>query len=178
MYFTMDKLDKLTVSIVIAMSCYAAVLLISANGQSQATEAEKRNPVVLQYVLPHELENRIQAAKNLLAQDSLEQSELLLNTLLSELPHVGELHMLKGDILVRRQQPIAAMYAYKEAIGLNPDFLDKKTRQFQGKKIKNTVEEALTAIETGLEHNPDDRQLRNDQKMVYSLKRILAGSCG
>lgn len=174
----MDKLDKLTVVIVIAMSCYATVLLITANGQVRATEAEKRNPEALQYVLPPELASKIEAAKNLLAQDSLDQSELLLNTLLSELPNEGELHMLKGDILVRRQQPIAAMYAYKEAIGLNPDFLDKKTRQFQGKKIKNTVEEALAAIETGLQNNPDDRQLRNDQKTVYSLKRILAGSCG
>ena len=69
-------------------------------------------------------------------------------------PYEGELYMLKGDILVRRQQPVAAMYAYKEAIGLNPDFLDKKTRQFQGRKIKNTVEEALTAIESGLRAQP------------------------
>ena len=76
MYFTMDKLDKLTVFFVIAMSCYAAVLLVTANGQSQAKETEKRDQVVRQYVLPPELESKIQAAKNLLAQDSLEQSEL------------------------------------------------------------------------------------------------------
>jgi predicted Zn-dependent protease len=174
----MDRLDKLTACIVITLSCYAAVLLISANGQSQATATEKRGLEAPQHVLSPELEGRIQAAKNLLTQDSLEQSELLLDTLLSEFPYEGEVHMLKGDILVRRQQPIAAMYAYKEAIGLNPDFLDKKTRQFQGRKIKNTVEEALTVIETGLQQKPDDPQLRSDQKILYFMKRKLAGSCG
>jgi tetratricopeptide (TPR) repeat protein len=174
----MDKLDKLTAIFVIALGCYAAVLLMTANGQSQATVPGTHSQQVPQRVLSPELERKIQTAKNLLAQDSLEKSELLLNALLGEFPYEGELYLLKGDVLVRRQQPIAAMHAYREAIGLNPDFLDKKTRQFQGRKIKNTVEEALTAIESGLQHNPDDRQLRNDQKIVYFMKRKLAGSCG
>jgi tetratricopeptide (TPR) repeat protein len=178
MCYPMDKLDKLTGFFVLAMSCYAVALFMTASGQSQATEVEKRGQEVRQYVLTPELDSKIQAAKNLLAQDSLDKTESLLNSLLGEFPYEGELYLLKGDILVRRQQPIAAMYAYKEAIGLNPDFLDKKTRQFQGKKIKNTVEEALVAIESGLQRNPDDHQLRNDQKILYYMKRKLAGSCG
>jgi tetratricopeptide (TPR) repeat protein len=76
--------------------------------------------------------------------------------------------MLKGDILMRRQQPINAMYAYKEAVELNPDFLDKKTELFQGKKIKVTVEEALAAIESGLNENPDDILLKDHLQTVYS----------
>ncbi|MHB8789397.1 MAG: hypothetical protein ACYDBT_05900 [Desulfobulbaceae bacterium] len=174
----MDKFDRLTAFFVIGLSCYASVLLVTANGQSQAKEVEKRSQEAQQYVLTPELDSKILAAKNLLAQDNLEKSEALLTALLSEFPYEGELHMLQGDLLMRRQEPIAAMYAYREAISLNPDFLDKKTRQFQGRKIKNTVEEALAAIESGLQSNPADRQLRNDQKIVYYMKRKLAGSCG
>ena len=86
--------------------------------------------------------------------------------------------MLKGDILMRRQQPIAAMYEYKEAISLNPDFLDKKTKSFQGKKIKVTVDEAMAAIESGLNQNPGNSQLKDDRQAVYFMKRKIAGSCG
>ena len=86
--------------------------------------------------------------------------------------------LILGQWLVRRQQPVAAMYEYKEAIQLNPDFLDKKTKQFQGKKIKVTVEEAMAAIESGLRKDPDDSKLKQDQKTLYFMKRKLAGSCG
>ena len=174
----MDKLDKWTAFFVIALSCYATVLLILANGQTQAKEDEKRSEEVRQYVLTPELNSKIQVAKNLLGQENLEKSEALVTTLLGEFPYEGELYMLKGDILVRRQQPVAAMYEYKEAIQLNPDFLDKKTKQFQGKKIKVAVEEAMAAIESGLRKDPDDSKLKQDQKTLYFMKRKLAGSCG
>ncbi|MHB8811568.1 MAG: tetratricopeptide repeat protein [Desulfobulbaceae bacterium] len=174
----MDRLDKWTAFFVLALSCYATVLLISANGTSQAKEDEKRSQEVRQHVLTPELDSKIQTAKNLLRQENLEKSEALVTTLLGEFPYEGELYMLKGDILVRRQQPVAAMYEYKEAIQLNPDFLDKKTKQFQGKKIKVTVEEAMAAIESGLRKDPEDSKLRNDQKTLYFMKRKLAGSCG
>ena len=73
---------------------------------------------------------------------------------------------------------VITMYEYKEAISLNPDFLDKKTKEFQGKKIKVTVEEAMTAIETRLQNNPGDDQLKDHRQTVYFMKRKLAGSCG
>lgn len=174
----MDKLDKWTAFFVIALSCYATVLLVLANGQTLAKEEEKRSQAVRQHVVTPELDSKIQAAKNLLSQENLEKSEALVTTLLGEFPYEGELYMLKGDILVRRQQPVAAMYEYKEAIQLNPDFLDKKTKQFQGKKIKVTVEEAMAAIESGLRKDPDDSKLKQDQKTLYFMKRKLAGSCG
>lgn len=178
MFSTMDKLDKWTAFFVIAMSCYATGLLMAANGPSQAKDDVRRAQNVSQYALPPELNSKIQAAKNLLGQENLDKSEALVTALLGQFPYEGELYMLKGDILVRRQQPIAAMYEYKEAIQLNPDFLDKKTKQFQGKKIKVTVEEAMAAIESGLRKDPGDSKLKNDQKILYFMKRKLAGSCG
>lgn len=174
----MDKLDKLTIFGVTTLTLYASGLLFMANDDSQTNQASKRKQPAHQYVINPELDNKIQMAKNLMEQDNLEKTELLVNSLVGEFPYEGKLYMLKGDILMRRQQPIAAMYEYKEAISLNPDFLDKKTKLFQGKKIKITVEEAMTVIDSGLNQNPDNSQLKEDREAVYFMKRKIAGSCG
>lgn len=174
----MDKLDKLTIASVTVMLLYAAVLLISAGDQPQKEHEEKSRQVAHQYIINPELDSKIALASNLLAQDNIDKTESLVNSLLDEYPYEGKLYMLKGDILMRRQQPVAAMYEYKEAIELNPDFLDKKTELFQGKKIKVTVEEAMTVIQSGLQQQPDSTKLKNDRETVYFMKRKLAGSCG
>ena len=174
----MDKLDKITILGVTVLTLYACLLLFMSNDQTLADQTRKRNQPVQQYIINPDLNNKIKMAKNLMEQDNLEKTELLVNSLVGEFPYEGKLYMLKGDILMRRQHPIAAMYEYKEAISLNPDFLDKKTKSFQGKKIKVTVDEAMAAIESGLNKNPDNSQLKNDRQAVYFMKRKIAGSCG
>lgn len=174
----MDKLDKWTTFIISLMVLYTGWLLIKANGNSYAEQYNKPVQQSQKLIVNPELDKKIELARNLLTQDSLEKSEALINTLIGEYPYEGKLYMLKGDILMRRQQPIAAMYEYKEAVGINPDFIDKKAKLFQGKKIKVTIEEAMAAIESGLEQDPKNIGLREDRKTVYYMQRKLAGSCG
>lgn len=174
----MDKLDKLTIAIVAAMTIYASVLLALRYDPAQAEANRESEIAASQHVASPELLGKIKLARNLLIENNLKKSETLVESLINEYPYEGALYMLKGDILMRHQQPIAAMYEYKEAISLNPDFLDKKTKLFQGKKIKVTVEEAMTAIESGLQQNPGNSQLQDHRQTVYYMKRKLAGSCG
>lgn len=174
----MDKLDRWTTFAVTVTLLYAAFLLFMVPRQSEPGQGGNRRQTVHQYIINPELDKKIQIAENLLIQDNLEKTEMLINSLIKEFPYEGKLFMLKGDLLMRRQQPVAAMYQYKEAIGLNPDFLDKKTKLFQGKKIKVTVEEAMAAIESGLRQQPGNNQLKDDRETVYYMKRKLAGSCG
>jgi hypothetical protein len=86
--------------------------------------------------------------------------------------------MVIGDIELRKQDPVAAMEFFRSAIDLNPDFLDKKTEVFQGKKIKATVLEAKALIEKELEANPGNDELSGKRKTVYYMLRRIAGSCG
>ena len=86
--------------------------------------------------------------------------------------------MLMGDIYIRRQELIKAVLEYKEAVDLNPDYLDKKTPLFQGKKLKGAVKEALDEIEKKIKANNDDEAMRQNRKVIYYLQRRIAGSCG
>ena len=174
----MDTLDKWTIFIISVIVIYAGALIVRADGDPR--EDLNRNPAIqaAQVIINPELDKKIELARTILVQGNVEKSETLVNSLLEEYKYDGRLYMLKGDILVRRQQPVAAMYEYKEAVEMNPDFLDKKTELFQGKKIKITVEEAMTKIASDLERRPDDVQLRNDRETAYYMKRKIAGSCG
>jgi hypothetical protein len=70
------------------------------------------------------------------------------------------------------------MESYRNAIDLNPDFLDKNTEVFQGKKIKATVLEAKAFIDKDLAANRVNGDLREKRKTVYYMLRRIAGSCG
>ena len=99
-------------------------------------------------------------------------------SLASEYPYNWAPYMVIGDVRLRKQDPVAAMDAFRMGIDLNPDYLDRKTKVFQGKKIKATVLEARGLIEQGLKANPGNSELREKRKTVYYMLRRIAGSCG
>jgi hypothetical protein len=72
---------------------------------------------------------------------------------------------------------VRAILEYKEAVDLNPDYLDKKTPLFQGKKLKTAAAEALVEIGNRLKLNPGDEQVKRERKIIYYLQRRIAGSC-
>lgn len=120
----------------------------------------------------------IKTLKKLIASGSLKKADVLLGELLEKYPYEGEPHMLRGDIMMRKQDPIKAIFAYREAVDLNPDYVDKKTPLFQGRKIKIAVKEAKDSIDKSLSKNPGDSAMKKARKTLYYLLRKLAGSCG
>jgi tetratricopeptide (TPR) repeat protein len=125
-----------------------------------------------------ELDRKVKVAKDLLENNNLLKAEELATGLISEYPYDGAPHMVIGDIQLRKQNLVAAMDSYRNGIDLNPDYLDKKTEVFQGKKIKATVLEAKAIIEKDLQENPGNGDLRQKRKTVYYMLRRIAGSCG
>lgn len=86
--------------------------------------------------------------------------------------------MLAADYHLRRQEPVATMHAFRQALDLNMDYLEKKTPLYQGKKIRNTTREAEKLINTALAANPNDVQMRKNREELYYMLRKLAGGCG
>lgn len=175
----MDRLDKLSAwSIVILIILSSSLIFAQVN--SVAVETPAMNPAVRQGAVQHspDLDNRIKVARDLLANNNLQKAAELIGALTGEFPYDGEPFMLMGDLLMRKQDPVAAMLAYRNGIDLNPDFLDKKTPLFQGKKVKSTVLEAAELIKDGLSRNPGDTVLKEHRQTLYYMQRKIAGSCG
>ena len=172
----MDRLDKLSLLAIIILGVSASFLVVvSAND----TQSQDRYVVRQQVrVFNPELDKKVKVAKTLLENNNLLKAQELATGLISEYPYDGAPHMVIGDILLRKQDPVAAMDSYRNGIDMNPDYLDKKTEVFQGKKIKATVLEAKAIIEKDLQANPGNGDLKQKRKTVYYMLRRIAGSCG
>ena len=173
----MDRLDKLSACAIAVLGVWALVLVLHAGNDTEANNGvQKKHQEIRRYIDPN-YDKRIALAKKLIVGGSLEKADLLVDELVIGYAFEGQPYMLKGDIHLRKQQPVKAMLQYRNAIDLNPDFLDKKTPVFQGKKIKKTVDDAQLAIDGALKKNPGNTELKESKKTLYYMLRKIAGSC-
>jgi len=121
---------------------------------------------------------RSKLAVQLLAAGNMDKLKPLVNELIAGYPYQSEPFILLADYHIRRQDPVAAMHAYRQALDLNLDYLEKKSPLYQGKKIRNIVREAEQQINLALAGNPGDQAMRENRQEVYYMLRKLAGGCG
>ncbi len=174
----MDNLDKISGVVMVVLVAVLVVLGMDYEGEAEnsvASVAAKTAYAMGASEIPAE---RIKVLKDLVANNNIGKAEAGVGELLEKYPYDGAPHMLMGDIRIRKQDPVAAMYSFKDAIDLNPDYVDKKAELFQGRKIKNTVEEAKEIIEKALSESEGNKKMKEAKKTMYYLLRKLAGSCG
>lgn len=169
-----DRLDKISALAITALALWALALVAVQFGKEEARPEAQQAVVRLDPVL----DKKVALAKTLLAGNNLEQAEKLLAELMAAYPFEATPYFLNGDVRLYRQDPVGAMIEYRKAVDLNPDFLDKKSADFQGKKVKKTVEEARGVIESGLAAKGNDEALIAARKVYYYMLRKIAGSCG
>jgi len=175
----MDTLDKISGVVIIVLTISSLVLSISHKGEAMPDRNIQQRGIAAQSSPANgEIDSKVKLARNLLASDNPGKAEVLIQELIQKYPYEGEPHMLMGDMLMRKQEPIKAMHEYKEAIDLNIDYLDKKTALFQGKKLKRAVGEAMVEIDRRIKLNPEDEFMKSEKKTIYYLYRKIAGGCG
>ena len=173
----MDRLDRISIWAIVILIIGSSALISHNMGEAKPDRNSQKRPVSLAAsALNMEMDNRVKVIKALI-EGNLNKAEMLDQELIKQYPYEGEPRMMMGDIYIRKQEPVSAVLEYKEAIELNPDYLDKKTPLFQGKKMKIVVKEALEDIENKLKLSPEDEALKKERKIIYILQRRIAGSC-
>ena len=173
----MDRLDRISIWAIVVLIIGSSALISHNMGEAKSDRSSQK--MQLPPAVPAvnmEIDNRVKAIKALI-EGNLNKAEMLDQELIRQYPYEGEPRMLMGDIYMRKQEPVRAVLEYREAVDLNPDYLDKKTPLFQGKKLKIVVREALEDIEKKLKVSPDDESLKKERKIIYILQRRIAGSC-
>ena len=120
---------------------------------------------------------RIKAAEQLLEAGNMGKLKPLLDELIGGHPYQAEPLMVLADYYIRRQEPMAAMHAFRQALDLNLDYLEKQSPLYQGKKIRNTVREAEEQLNLARVKSPADPTIRESRQEVYYMLRKLAGGC-
>ena len=174
----MDTIDRVSIWAIVILIISSFALITGHMGEARPErQVQQRMGIADVPVVRGELDSRVNLIKNLMEADNFSKAETLLKELIQQYPYAGEPHMLMGDLFMRRQEPVKAVFEYKEAADLNPDYLDKKTPLFQGKKLKAAVKEALAEIDRRIGLNPADESMKSDRKIIYYLQRRIAGSC-
>ena len=175
----MDALDKISLGIIVILLAGSAVVVETQLREVKPDRSIKQTlPASGSAVASQELSSASRIIRNLMEAGNLAKAETLARELVQSHPYEGESHMLLGDLYMRKQEPLKAVHEYKEAVELNPDYLDKKTPLFQGKKLKVSVGEALAEIERQVRSDPGNDALKSEKKLIYYLYRKIAGSCG
>jgi tetratricopeptide (TPR) repeat protein len=175
----MDWLDRLSIWAIVILIISSCAVIVGHVGEARPDRSMRQSADAGDHAAASgERDGMLKLAKNLMEGGNLDKAELLGRELLQKYPYDGGSHMAMGDILMRKQEPVKAAFEYKEAIDINPDFLDRKTPLFQGKKIKTAVTEAFAEIDRKLQRAPDDESLKKERKTIYYLQRRIAGSCG
>ncbi len=174
----MDWLDRISI---IAITCLltAAVVVTFLHRSNDAPDKTQKKASRTQITAPQFSKDDIREKKirSLIESQNLEQAERLVMKLIRQYPDEGEPYMLMGDIYLRKQHVMKALYKYRYAVDRNPDYLDKNTRLFQGKKLKNVVLEGLSELKKR-GGNGNDEKIGKDRKLIYYLQRRIAGACG
>ncbi len=174
----MDALDKISIAFIIVL--VAALVLLGMDYQGKAAaDIERAAKLKMNMAGISEIPvATIKVLKDLIELDNIKKAEALVNDLLGKYPYDGEPHFFLGNIMMRKQNPISALYSYKEAVDLNPDYVDKKASMFQGRKIKVAIDESKESILAALAKNSGGSEMKKAKKTMYYLLRKLAGSCG
>jgi len=173
-----DWLDRISGVAIIILVITSVVLISSHMGEAGPDRTvNARQSLATSPAVNSDMAAELELIKNLVEAGTLDKAEALTVELIQKYPFEGGPRMIMGDIFMRRQEPLKAMPEYRHAIDLNPDYLDRKTALFQGKKLKVAVSEALTGIEKALRRKPGDASINSSRKDAYYLQRKIAGSC-
>jgi len=174
----MDWLDRISLWAIVLLVIGSSALISGHLGEARPERSQLQRSDAAPGGMPKaEMGERVRLIRNLMESDNPGKAEAMGRELLQGYPYEGEAHMVMGDVFMRKQEPVKAVLEYKEAIDLNPDYIDKKTALFQGKKLKVAVAEALAELEKRLKFNPSDESAKQDKKVIHYLQRKLAGSC-
>jgi tetratricopeptide (TPR) repeat protein len=176
----MDRLDKISIATLAVLLAASTAVIYGHRVDAKPDDRTRLQKMAASDdpAARAELDGKGRLIRNLFEGGSLSQAEALIRELLRKYPYEGEPRLLMGDLFMRKQEPVKAMHEYQQAIDFNPDYLDKKTPLFQGKKLKVAVGEAMAEIEKRLKLNPGDESLMSEKKVIYYLYRRIAGSCG
>jgi|GEM_PF-5688551 len=89
----------------------------------------------------------------------------------------AQAYALLADIASRRMKTGEAVGYYRDAVNMNPDYVDKRSPLFIGKKINVAANEAIREFKARVAKNGGDAEARDGLKTAYYLKRMIAGSC-
>ena len=169
-----DRFDILAIAAAAVLTAGAVVLGLSGGGETAYARpaAARVKPAPDPAMYP-----KLDAARTLLEAGQAQKALETLGGLSKEYPAEAEVHALSGQAHARLLSYPRAMASYRTTLLMDPDYVDKKSKKFIGKRIKAAVKEGMAEAKAALAGDTGDKAARAALKDAYYLERMLAGGC-
>ncbi|MBI5190680.1 MAG: hypothetical protein HZA22_08385 [Nitrospirae bacterium] len=171
----LDRFDAFNIFAAL-MLVAAAAILGTSGGDTHATGAVSAK-VRSEAATPPDASTLYATAKQLIESGQPEEAVKSLAGIAEKFPAEAEAHSLLGQAYARMLDYPASMKEFRLALTIEPDYVDKKSGKFIGKRIKAVVKDGMSEAKVALEKAPEDAAAKAALKDAYYLDRMLAGGC-
>lgn len=120
---------------------------------------------------------KISQAKAMIEVGQSKEAVELLKPVASQYPVLAEPHALLGQAYSRDLDYNSSIKEYRLALQIDPDYVDKKSDKYIGKRITASVKECKAQSYFVLGKNPNDVYACSALNDVSYIERMLAGGC-
>jgi tetratricopeptide (TPR) repeat protein len=176
----MDWLDKLSITAIAGLTLIIVGMLVN----HEITETPHRNPGPAakeqkdSYTLQMEIDKEIYQGvisykeKGLYAEAMAE-----LRDVIGRYPENPRSYVYMAQLYLEQGKLGDAIHNYRQAVEMEPDYVDERTPLFIGDKIKGPVTEGREKFAREKALKPKDKRVKMALKDVYFLQSRLAGGC-
>ncbi len=100
-----------------------------------------------------------------------------LKEIIKKYPENSLSYVYMAQLYLKQGELGDTIHNYRQAVEMEPDYVDERTPRFIGDEIKELVTEGREKFGREKELRPNDKEVRKALKDIYYLQGRLAGGC-
>lgn len=176
----MDWLDKLSIAAVAAFTLIIVGMLVN-HGTTKALQDNPGSSTKEQkdlYALRMEMDRKIYEDVISLKEKGLyTEAMAALQDVMKRYPKKPQSYVYRAQLYFHQAKLGEAIHNYRQAVEMEPDYVDKRTPLFIGDKIKKLVTEGREKFAREKALKPEDKGVQTALQDIYYLQSRLAGGC-
>jgi tetratricopeptide (TPR) repeat protein len=176
----MDWLDKISIAAVAGLVLITGGLLVS----QERIERRIDNPGGANDGSRTSYASQIEMDKKIYASVTVYQEKGLHDEAIAELDRIAKSnpknslsYVYLAESYLAQGRLVDTIRNYRQAVEMEPDYVDPRTPLFKGDELKELVTEGIPKLEREKKLKPKDEEVKQALKDVYYLQRRLAGGC-
>jgi tetratricopeptide (TPR) repeat protein len=177
----MDRLDKISIA-AIAVLVMATIGMLSnreiskrQHGHNPGSESEGgKNSYALQIEMDRKIYQEVASYQK---QGLHAKAMAKLEDVMKKYPQRPRSHVYMAQLHLKQGELASAIHEYRQAVEMEPDYVDERTPLFIGNEIKELVVEAREKFGREKKLRPQDKIVKIALNDVYYLQSRLAGGC-
>jgi tetratricopeptide (TPR) repeat protein len=176
----MDRLDKLSIAAIAVFTLLIGGMLVN----HEVTGTQHDNPSLAaneqkdSYALQMEIDKKIyEEVISFKSKGLYTEAMAELRDVMARYPEKPRSYVYLAQLYLEQGKLGDAIHHYRQAVEMEPDYVDDRTPLFIGDKIKGLVTEGREKFAREKALKPKDKRIKMALKDIYYLQSRLAGGC-